>query len=72
MGAMSRKDLQEWAGALKKEARGFKDSTSLAIVRPPKGARILGMLTQWEYKEDNGRLVKVRMVVRSYLDGTYK
>ena len=63
---MSRKDRQEWAEALNKEYRGFKDSNALAIVKPPKEARILGTLTRWEYKEDNGTLVKykVRMVVR--------
>ncbi len=64
---MSRKDRQEWAEALNKEYRGFKDrNAALAVVKPPKGARILGTLARWEYKEDNGRLVKykVRMVVR--------
>ncbi len=52
--------------ALNKEYRGFKDSNALAIVKQPKGARILGTLTLWEYKEDNGTLVKykVLMVVR--------
>ena len=64
--AMSRKDRQEWAEALNKEYRGFKDSNALAIVKPPKGARLLGRLTRWEYKKDNSTLVKykVRMVVR--------
>jgi hypothetical protein len=42
---------------------------ALAIVKPPKGARILGTITQWEYKEENGKLVnnvkyKVRMTVK--------
>ena len=65
--AMSRKDRQEWAEALNKEYRGFKDRNALAIVKPPKGARILGTLTRWEYKEDNSTLVKykVRMIVLS-------
>ena len=58
--AMSRKDRQEWAEALNKEDRGFKDRNALAIVKPPKGARILGALTRWEYKEDNGTLVKCK------------
>ena len=60
---MSSKDRQEWAEALNKEYRGFKDRNAL---KPPKGARTLGTLTRWEYKEDNGTLVKykVRMVVR--------
>ena len=64
--AMSRKDRQEWAEALNKEYIGFTDRTALAVVKPPKGERILGTLTRWEYKEDNGRLVKytIRMVVR--------
>ena len=42
---MSRKDRQEWAEALNKECRGFKDSNALAIVKRPKGARILETLT---------------------------
>ncbi len=64
--AMSRKDRQEWEEALNKEYRGFKDSNALAVVKLPKGARILGTLTRWDYKEDNGRLVKYKvcMVVR--------
>ena len=33
--AMSRKDRQEWAEALNKEYRGFKDRNALAIVKPP-------------------------------------
>ena len=44
--AMSRKDRQEWAEALNKEYRGFKDRNAFAIVKPPKGARILGTLTR--------------------------
>ena len=43
--AMSSKDLQEWAEALNKEYREVKDSKALAIVKLPKGARILGTLT---------------------------
>jgi hypothetical protein len=64
--AMSLKDRQEWAEALNKEYRGFKDSNALAIVKPPKVARILGTLTRWEYEKDNGRLLKYKvcMVVR--------
>ncbi len=50
---MSRKELQEWEEALNKEYRDFKDRNTLAIVKPPKGARILGTLAWWEYKEDN-------------------
>ena len=49
--AMSRGDRQDWAEALNKEFLGFKDMKALAIVKPPKGARILGTLTRWEYKE---------------------
>ena len=39
---------------------------ALAVVKPPKGAQVLGTLTRWEYKEENGKLVKfkVRMTVR--------
>jgi hypothetical protein len=53
-------------GSLNKEYRGFKDQNALDVFKQPKGARILGTLTQWEYKEDNGRLVKYKvcMVVR--------
>ena len=60
------KDRQEWVEANNKEYKGFKDSNALAVVKPPKGARILGTLTRWVYTEDNCRLVKykVRMVVR--------
>jgi hypothetical protein len=44
----------------------LKDRNALAIVKPPKGARILGILARWEYKEDNGTLLKykVRIFVR--------
>ena len=63
---MSRKNQQEWVEALNKEYKGYKDCTTLAVVKPLKGARILGTLTRWEYKEDTCRLVKykVRMVIR--------
>ncbi len=47
---MSRKDQQEWEEALNQEYRGFKDRYALAVVKPPKGARILGTLTRLEYK----------------------
>jgi hypothetical protein len=43
---MSRKDRLEWAEALNKVYRGFKKSNALAIVKSPKGARILGTLTR--------------------------
>ena len=43
--AMSRSDRQDWAEALNKEFLGFKDMKALAIVKPPKGAKILGTLT---------------------------
>jgi hypothetical protein len=64
--AMSRSDQENWATAMNKEYLRFKDMDALAIVRPPKGARILGTLTRWEYKEENGKLVKyeVRMTIR--------
>ena len=64
--AMSRSDRQEWAAAMNKEYLGFKDMKALAVVKPPKGAKILGTLTRWEYKAENGKLVKykVRMTVR--------
>ncbi len=64
--AMSRSDQEDWAVAMNKEYLGFKDIKALAIIKTPKGARILGILTRWEYKVENGKLVKykVRMTVR--------
>ena len=56
--AMSRSDQQEWAAAMNKEYLRFKDMKALAVVKPPKGAKILGTLTRWEYKAENGKLVK--------------
>jgi hypothetical protein len=57
-----------------KEYRGFQDMKALAVVKPPKGARLHGTLTRWEYKEEtrweykeeNGKLVKyrVRIMIR--------
>jgi hypothetical protein len=37
-----------------------------AIFKQPKGARILGTMTRWEYKKVNGKLVndKVHMTIR--------
>jgi hypothetical protein len=43
--AMSRSDLEDWGAAMNKEYLRFKDMKALAIVKPPKGARILGTLT---------------------------
>ncbi len=39
---------------------------ALAVVKPPKGARLHDTLTRWEYKEENGKLVKykIRMTIR--------
>jgi hypothetical protein len=34
--AISRKDRQEWAEALNKECRGFKDRNALAVDKPPR------------------------------------
>ncbi len=64
--AMARRDGEDWAAAMHKEYLRFKDVKAPAIVKPPKGARILETLTRWEYKEENGKLVKykVRMTVR--------
>ncbi len=49
-----------------KKYHGFKDMKALAIVKPPKGARLHDTLTRWEYKLDNGKLMKykVRMTIR--------
>ncbi len=49
-----------------KEYHGFQDMKALAIVKPPKGARLHYTLTRWEYKEESGKLVKykVRMMIR--------
>jgi hypothetical protein len=43
--AMSLKNRQEWAEALNKEYRGFKDHNAFPVVKPPRGVRILGTLT---------------------------
>ncbi len=58
---MSRSDREDWAAAMNKEYLGFKDMKALAIVKQPKGARKLGTLTRWEYKEENGKLVKYKV-----------
>ncbi len=39
------KDEQEWVKALNNEYRDFKDRNALAVIKPPKEARILGTLT---------------------------
>ena len=66
--AMSRSDrqLEEWAAAMNKEYLGFKNMKALAVVKPPKGAQVLGTLARWEYKEEDDKLFKykVRMTVR--------
>ncbi len=61
-------DLQEWVEALDKEYWGFKDRNKLAIVKLPKGARILGTvtLTRWEYNKDNGTPVKYKVYTTSF------
>jgi hypothetical protein len=43
-----------------------QDMKALVVVKPPKGARLHDTLTRWEYKEENGKLVKykVRMTIR--------
>jgi hypothetical protein len=64
--AVSRKDHKQWEEAMMKECHWFQDMKALAIVKPPKGARLHDTLTRWELKEENGRLVKykVRMTIR--------
>jgi hypothetical protein len=64
--AVSRKDREQWEEAMMKEYHWFQDMKALAIVKPPKGARLHDTLTRWEYKEENGKLVKykVRMTIR--------
>ncbi len=49
-----------------KEYHWFQEMKALAVVKQPKGARLHETLTRWEYKEENGRLVKyeVRMTIR--------
>ncbi len=49
-----------------KEYREFQNMKALAIVKPPKGARLHDTLTRWEYDEENGKLVKyrVRLTIR--------
>jgi hypothetical protein len=48
--AVSRKDREQWEEAMMKEYHGFQDMKALAIVKPPKGARLHDTLTSWEYK----------------------
>jgi hypothetical protein len=63
---VSSKDREQWEEAMMKEYCGFQDMKALAIVNPPKGARLHDKLRRWEYKEENGKLVKykVRMTIR--------
>jgi hypothetical protein len=56
--AISHEDSEQWEDAMMKEFRGFQDMKALAVVKLPKGARLHGTLTRWEYKEENGKLVK--------------
>jgi hypothetical protein len=44
-----------------KEYHGIQDMNALAIVKPPKGARLYDTLKRWEYKEENGKLVKYKV-----------
>jgi hypothetical protein len=64
---MSRVDCQEWDEAHYDEYQGFVDRHAYKIVRPPKGAKILGTTTRWDYKRDPmGTFTKrkVRMCAR--------
>jgi hypothetical protein len=45
------------------EYRWFRDMKALAVVQLPKGAMLHGTLTRWEYKEENGKLVKYRVLM---------
>ncbi len=61
---MSCSDINEQGVSL---IQGYGSSSNrLPIVKPPKGARILGTMSRWEYKTVNGKLVnyKVHMTVR--------
>ncbi len=60
--AVSRKDRKQWEAAMMKEYHGFQDTKALAIVEPPKEARLRDSLTRWEYKEESGKLVKYKYV----------
>ena len=46
--AVSRKDREQWEEAMMKGYHGFQDIKALAIVKPPKGARLHDTLTRWE------------------------
>ncbi len=50
-----------------KEYHWFQDMKALAIVKPPKGARLHDTLTRWEYKEENGKLVKYKVAGESFV-----
>ena len=59
--AVSRRDREQWEEAMMKEYHGFQDMKALAIVKPPKGARLHDTSTRWKYKEENGKLVKYKV-----------
>jgi hypothetical protein len=52
---------KQWEDAMMKEYRGFQDMKALAVVKQPKGARLHDTFTRWEYKEENGKLVKYKV-----------
>jgi hypothetical protein len=56
MDAMSRPDNQEWAKAYMDEYLGFKEREVLATFQLPKGTKVLGSTTRFDYKVDNGVL----------------
>ena len=65
--AMSRVDRQEWDTAYFDEYQGFVLRNAFEVVRPPRGAKVLGTTTVCNYKRDTqGHFLKrkVRMCVR--------
>ena len=54
---VSCKDHKPLEEAMMNEYRGFQDMKALAVVKPPKGARLHDTSPRREYKEENGKLV---------------
>ncbi len=58
--AMYHSDQDNWAAAMSKEFLGFKDMKALAIVKPPKGARIMGHLPDGSTKRRTVSLLSTK------------
>ena len=56
--ATSREDSKEWQEAYFKEYKGMMDRRAVRALKPPPGAKILGITIRTEYKTSNGILGK--------------